>query len=98
LAGDGPFQDGQAGRVLDTEIELTDGCYEIDLYDSFGDGICCDYGDGSLAILARDGTVLAESDGRFGTYDLIQFCIDNGRARIVHRDRDNKRANRGKKE
>jgi len=35
-----------------------DGCFEFKLYDDFGDGICCDYGNGYVRLTAADGTVL----------------------------------------
>ncbi|CAB9517498.1 peptidase M4 thermolysin [Seminavis robusta] len=41
------------------------GCYEFILWDSFGDGLCCRYGDGSFK-LSYDGDIVEESDGSFG--------------------------------
>ena len=40
---------------------------------------------------------MVESDGRFGTYELIEFCVEEGRARIINRDKDSKQINRGSK-
>ncbi|CAB9517499.1 Thermostable alkaline protease [Seminavis robusta] len=41
------------------------GCYEFILWDSFGDGLCFRYGDGSFK-LSYDGDIVEESDGSFG--------------------------------
>jgi len=93
----GPFRDGRAGRKeIKTIEDLADGCYEMDLFDAFGDGICCEYGDGNLEI-QLGGRRIAHSDGRFGSYELIQFCIENGAARIKKISRDAKVLGRNKK-
>ena len=41
-----------------------DDCYELRVYDFFGDGICCDYGLGSYTLEDADGNVLV-SGGQF---------------------------------
>ena len=94
LESGGPYSDGLAGQTKSKSVTLSNGCYEIDLYDSYGDGICCDYGQGKLEILYGS-SVLASSDGQFGTYELVQFCVQNGSARIINRQRDAKRQARG---
>ena len=48
-----------------TELAVpTDGCFTLNFYDAYGDGICCEYGDGSYALTDADGNVLA-SGGQF---------------------------------
>ncbi len=74
VESDGPFTDGAAGTVEASLFELEEGCYTLFIDDSYGDGICCDYGDGSIQVL-MDGEVIAESDGYFGYYDYMDFCI-----------------------
>jgi len=97
ISSDGPFEDGEAGTQKIKAINLPDGCYEVDLLDAFGDGICCEYGQGSFEVLDSNDQTLAYSDGNFGSYELIQFCVDNGQARIVKQERDAKKLSRGKK-
>lgn len=41
------------------------GCYEFTIYDSFGDGICCTYGDGAYGLFDEQGTQLVLG-GTFG--------------------------------
>ncbi|MCB0620094.1 MAG: hypothetical protein KDC41_15570, partial [Saprospiraceae bacterium] len=51
-----------------TVVEVTclnDGCYDFTIYDSFGDGICCAYGQGSYILQDASGNTLA-SGGNFG--------------------------------
>ncbi len=97
IASGGPYEDGKAGQIESTLVDLPDGCYEIDLLDAYGDGMCCDYGNGGLEVLDADGQSLVTFDGNFGTYELVQFCVENGQARITKRERDNKKLSRGKK-
>ena len=54
---------------------LEDGCYILRVYDSWGDGMCCDYGEGSWSILGPQDEVI-ETGGEFGELDLEQFCTD----------------------
>lgn len=55
-----------------------DGCYSLEIFDSYGDGLCCDSGIGSYALTSPYGTVLA-SGGEFSSdtppaIDLTTFC------------------------
>ncbi len=93
----GPYQDGRAGQVITQEFELTEGCFELELQDTYGDGICCDYGDGFAEILDADGRQVVSLDGRFGRFDYVGFCVDGNGLRIVRRDRDAKLKNLKKK-
>lgn len=51
-------------------------CYVFYMYDSFGDGICCSYGEGNYRIINPDGEVLLASDGVFGSVEITEFCAD----------------------
>ncbi|MEM9490401.1 MAG: M4 family metallopeptidase, partial [Myxococcota bacterium] len=55
-----------------------DGTYTLNMYDSYGDGICCAYGNGSYALTcgSASGAVLA-SGGHFGALDSTDFIIDS---------------------
>lgn len=54
--------------------DLADGNYEFTLLDSFGDGICCDFGLGSYS-LAVDGEVVG-SGGEFLSADSTRFNVE----------------------
>ncbi|MFM9951029.1 MAG: T9SS type A sorting domain-containing protein [Saprospiraceae bacterium] len=45
----------------------SDGCYRFITYDRFGDGICCQYGDGSYVLRDAGGTVMFSG----GEYEFI---------------------------
>jgi len=58
-----------------TEMLCSDpGCYEFTIYDSFGDGICCNVGMGSYTI-SLEGELLYESDGQYGFSENTEICI-----------------------
>lgn len=54
---------------------LPTGCFEFIIYDTYGDGICCNFGEGSYS-LENDltGEILAEG-GQFGFSDTTLFCV-----------------------
>ena len=63
-----------------TVVEVTclnDGCYDFTIYDSYGDGICCAYGQGSYILQDASGNTLA-SGGNFGSSETTNFCISSG--------------------
>lgn len=53
---------------------LADGCYTFTIYDSYGDGICCQWGDGAYEILSPLGDVIG-GGGEFADDESIQFCL-----------------------
>ncbi len=57
------------------DLCLPNGCYTFTIFDSFGDGICCNYGDGSYEILL-DGVAVVTSDGVFGSEESKNFCVE----------------------
>ncbi len=59
--------------VIETTCAL-DGCYDFTIYDSYGDGICCGYGNGSYTVTDQNSNVLA-SGGQFGSSETTNFCL-----------------------
>lgn len=53
---------------------LPAGCYTFQIIDSYGDGICCSYGNGRFEFLV-DGKTIAKGS-EFGASFSKQFCID----------------------
>ena len=51
------------------------GCYTLNVFDSFGDGICCAYGVGSYTVNV-DGTDVV-TGGEFGTSITESFCVES---------------------
>jgi len=64
------------GSTKTIPICIDPGCYTFTIYDSYGDGICCSYGDGSYSYTKdSDGSVLA-SGSSFTDSDATDFCIN----------------------
>ncbi|MEW7277168.1 carbohydrate-binding protein [Aquimarina sp. 2201CG1-2-11] len=57
---------------------LDPGCYELTVYDSYGDGMCCLYGKGAYTLTDASG-VLA-SGASFASSESKNFCIGTNRS------------------
>lgn len=75
MASGGPYG-AVADRDTVTEVVcLPSGCFDFIIYDSYGDGICCSYGQGEYsAILLSDSTTLA-AGGSFGSVETTNICL-----------------------
>lgn len=62
-----------AGSSVTEFIDVTDGCYDFVIYDSYGDGICCSWGTGSYQL--TDGSTTLASGGAFGSSETTNFCV-----------------------
>ena len=73
LHSGGPYQDGVTTPII-SDFCLGNGCYEFIIHDEFGDGICCQEGDGSLSITSFAGTHVS-SNGQYGDGFSQSFCL-----------------------
>lgn len=68
----GPYN-GQPNQTIQASISLpNDDCYEFVILDSFGDGICCAFGNGSYTLETQSGDVIV-TGGQFGSRDDKNF-------------------------
>ena len=84
----GPYSDNQAGTKKTTSLCIPDGCYTLYVDDSYGDGICCTYGNGSFILKDINGSTVGFSNGNFGYYDYIDFCVVNNVATFKDQRKD----------
>jgi len=63
------------GSTVTETLCLPNDCYTFTIKDSYGDGICCSYGNGSYSITGPDGNI--KSGGSFGTSEATDFCFSN---------------------
>ncbi|TXB63477.1 M43 family zinc metalloprotease [Phaeodactylibacter luteus] len=66
-----------AGSTVTASINLPEGDYSFNIFDSYGDGICCAYGNGAYALTDELGNTLA-SGGAFGSSESTAFCTGAG--------------------
>jgi hypothetical protein len=58
-------------------------CFTLYVYDSYGDGICCGYGEGSFQVLDASGNTILVNDGDFGNFAEETFCLDDSGCEIT---------------
>lgn len=66
--------DGTNGVAIQELICLADGCYTFTIFDEFGDGICCEYGNGGYTLFDSDGNPVA-TGGDFTNSESVEFCV-----------------------
>ncbi|WP_299098055.1 immunoglobulin-like domain-containing protein [uncultured Winogradskyella sp.] len=76
VASGGTYGSQADGSTLTIDVGCLDvGCYDFVITDTYGDGICCSYGNGSYSLTNSDtGSVLA-SGGSFTSSETTNFCI-----------------------
>lgn len=75
LNSGGPYPDYQQGLITNHSICLTEGCYELNMYDSHGDGQGFQTGSFELTDEA-DGTQYAYGEDDWGSESINEFCIE----------------------
>jgi hypothetical protein len=80
VASGGPYVQLPAnGTQVQAPVDLClpAGCYQLKVYDSFGDGNCCDYGNGFVRVVDGIGTVLANvsQDINVEAPATVSFCV-----------------------
>ena len=78
VASGGTYGSQPDGSTISEDLCLPDGCYTFTINDTYGDGICCAYGNGSYSVTDTTGTLA--SGGSFGSSEATQFCVGGGAA------------------
>ena len=74
VAAGGPY--GSAATEYAEQVCIDAGCYTFNITDTFGDGICCGFGEGGYTITS-EGVVLA-SGGDYGSGESVDICLGSG--------------------
>jgi|688.fasta_scaffold16780_6 PKD repeat protein/photosystem II stability/assembly factor-like uncharacterized protein len=74
VANGGPFQGHEDQTTETATFCLDQGCYTFTIADSYGDGICCDNGNGSYTVTNPVLGTIA-SGGSFGASEGTGFCV-----------------------
>ena len=74
IASGGPYPNEPDGSELGINLCVPDGCYEFTMLDSYGDGMCCFYGNGQYNVTDGEGNTLA-SGASFGSSESTSFCL-----------------------
>ena len=73
VASGGTYGSQADGSTLTIEECLVDGCYNFTITDTYGDGICCAYGNGSYTV--NSGGATLASGGSFGASETTNICV-----------------------
>lgn len=74
IATAGPFTEAVGLSTYTEEIVLSEGQYVFSIHDSYGDGICCNYGEGNFQLTDSNGSVLIAGT-EFAAAASVAFCI-----------------------
>lgn len=66
---------GYTGGTVDLDVCVAAGCYEFTIYDDYGDGICCLYGEGSYSVINPNGVEVA-AGGEFSDSETTTICTN----------------------
>lgn len=53
-----------------------DACLTLIVFDSYGDGMCCDFGEGNISVFNGNGELIAFDYGEFSNSTTLDFCQD----------------------
>jgi hypothetical protein len=73
LYSGGPY-DQESSLIIEEFCLDEEACFIFTIFDVFGDGICCEYGDGNYSIVDENGAPLLVSDGVFTSSETNNFC------------------------
>ena len=73
VASGGTYASQADGSTLSVNVDLPAGCYTLVMRDSYGDGMCCSYGNGSYSL--TDGSTTLASGASFQSTDTTSFCV-----------------------
>ena len=76
VASGGTYGNQSDGSTVTENFNLNDGDYTFTITDTYGDGICCSYGNGSYSLQSSDGTTVAQG-GNFTSSDVTEFCVES---------------------
>ncbi len=76
VASGGTYGSEPDGSTLNIAVGcLPAGCYDLIFYDTYGDGMCCNYGNGSYTLTNTDSGSTLATGGSFTSSQTTNFCL-----------------------
>ncbi len=79
VASGGTYGSQPDGSTLNIPLCLPDGCYTLTFTDTYGDGICCSYGNGSYSLTGPSGTLASG-----GSFELVKLPPSASAVHLPH--------------
>jgi len=73
----GPYTTGNTDPIVIHMLMPQDDCYDFEIFDAEGDGICCIYGEGSYTLSDGNGNTLLQG-GEFGSSETKPMIVSGG--------------------
>jgi lysyl endopeptidase len=77
VVASGSGYDNSPATLLTIPTCLPNGCYTFTIFDSYDDGICCQFGQGYFELLSPDGAEMG-TGAEFAGEESVQFCLPFG--------------------
>jgi len=74
LLSGGPYIDNQQGTVFVENLCLSTGCFDLVVYDEYGDGM--GFTNGNFQLHDSEGILLGSGTGNFGDEITVNFCLE----------------------
>jgi len=71
----GPFNNFEDGAVHATTLCLPPGCYDFTIFDLWGDGMCCSYGQGGYQVIEDATGIVLANGGSFSLEETKNICV-----------------------
>lgn len=75
-----------ANTLYSETICLDNGCYDFNIYDTYGDGICCGFGNGNYVVTRLDSNIIVANGGNFSFSETTPFCLGNQSTNIYQQN------------
>lgn len=83
IASGGPYDYLPPNSFLSIERCLPAGCYNLFIVDAYGDGLCCENGEGYYSLYNTNGELIF-SKGDFTSQSTIYFCLEEENEDLVY--------------
>ena len=75
VASGGTYASQADGSTLNINVDLPTGCYSFVMKDSYGDGMCCSFGNGSYTLTDTSNNLVLANGGSFTSSQTTGFCV-----------------------
>lgn len=77
IASGGPYTDGDSTPETEVFNVEEENCYTFTIFDAYGDGMCCTYGNGSYELTTDDNTVVVSGGAYAATSESTNIYVNS---------------------